>query len=82
MGSEMCIRDRTFADAKSAAEEEMLDENEIAWIAKAAGGKKRGWFKDIGRMESLAKNVIAPNFKSFDKEFKTVTKSLIKWAQN
>lgn len=72
----------TFADAKSAAEEEMLDENEIAWIAKAAGGKKRGWFKDIGRMESLAKNVIAPNFKSFDKEFKTVTKSLIKWAQN
>lgn len=71
----------TFDDAKDAAYGEFLDEEDIAFIAKAAGGKK-GWFKDIGRMESLSRNVIAPNFSSFEKDFKKLTKSLFKWASN
>lgn len=65
--------------AKSLADLDCLSLEQKAWIAKAAGGKK-GWFKDIGRMESLAREVIGPHFKEFDTPFKTVVQSIIGWA--
>lgn len=71
----------TFEDAKNAAKEEILNNDQIEWIAKASGGK-RGWFKDIGRMEYLARHVVAPNFSAFTEDFKKLVKSLIDWASN
>lgn len=68
-----------FENAKSFADLGSLLPEQKAWIAKAAGGKK-GWFKDIGRMESLAREVIGPQFNGFDEPFKTVVKSIVTWA--
>ncbi|MDX0426262.1 AAA family ATPase [Sinorhizobium medicae] len=68
-----------FEDAKSFAEMDCLSSEQKAWIAKAAGGKK-GWFKDIGRMEALAREVVGPRFEDFDEPFKKVLKSIIMWA--
>ncbi|MFK4064085.1 ATP-dependent nuclease [Brucella anthropi] len=68
-----------FEAAKFLADQDRLLPEQKVWIAKAAGGKK-GWFKDIGRMELLAREVIGPQFKEFDVAFKTVVQSLIRWA--
>lgn len=64
--------------AKTLADVGCLTLQQKEWIAKAAGGKK-GWFKDIGRMESLACDVIAPQIKDFDAPFKTVVHSILTW---
>lgn len=68
-----------FEIAKSFAELGILLPEHRAWIAKAAGGKK-GWFKDIARMESLARDVIAPQLKDFSEPFRTVVADIVKWA--
>lgn len=68
-----------FEYAKSLADLDCLLPEQKVWIAKGAGGKK-GWFKDIGRMEYLAREVIGPQFKDFDVPFKTVVQSIINWA--
>ncbi|TGQ43694.1 MULTISPECIES: ATP-binding protein [unclassified Mesorhizobium] len=65
--------------AEALADLDCLSPEQKSWIAKAAGGKK-GWFKDAGRMEFLAREVIGPRFKDFDVPFKTVAKSIIAWA--
>ncbi|TWC88880.1 putative ATP-dependent endonuclease of OLD family [Rhizobium sp. SJZ105] len=65
--------------AKSLAASDCLSPEQKMWIAKAAGGKK-GWFKDIGRMESLARDVIGPQFKEFGAPFKIVVQSILAWA--
>lgn len=69
----------TFNDAKDYAKIEVLSEEQIGFLASASGGK-RGWFKDIDRMEFLARNVIAPNFKSFDSNFRRVVSDILRWA--
>lgn len=69
----------TLEDAKTLADIGCLTLQQKGWIAKAAGGKK-GWFKDIGRMESLARDVIAPRFREFDTPFRTVVQSILTWV--
>lgn len=69
----------SYNDANILAKSGSLDTERKEWIAKAAGGKK-GWFKDVGRMEALARYVIAPNFKTFDKQFQSTVISILNWA--
>jgi len=69
----------TLEDGKTLADIGCLTLQQKGWIAKAAGGKK-GWFKDIGRMEFLARGVIAPQFKDFETPFKTVVQAILAWT--
>lgn len=68
-----------FAGAKILADVGCLTPQNKTWIAKAAGGK-RGWFKDVGRMETLAREVIGPRADEFDEPFTDVVNAILGWA--
>ncbi len=49
-------------------------------IARSAGGKN-AWFKTVGHMEHLARNILAPNFTGVSEGFKAKVNALLVWAQ-
>ncbi|TAY34692.1 DUF2813 domain-containing protein [Rhizobium leguminosarum] len=52
-------------------------------LGSAAGGNKEGkksWFKTVGEMEEIGRNVIVPHFAESDKEFRRVVKELRDWS--
>ncbi|WP_274427298.1 ATP-dependent nuclease [Chelativorans sp. YIM 93263] len=51
-----------------------------AIIARAAGGKN-AWFKSVGAMESVAREIIAPNFDGVTEDFKAKVNALLVWGQ-
>jgi hypothetical protein len=72
--------DLNFEEAVSRTAREILTQSEKETLGRAAGGKN-GWFKDIDRMEQLARKVIAPHFKDFDEDFRKVVLGLVAWQK-
>ncbi len=58
---------------------ERFNENHRAVLAKAAN--KKSWFKDIEPAESIARNIIAPNYQSFSPILTNTLSGLYQWAQ-
>jgi putative ATP-dependent endonuclease of OLD family len=45
-----------------------------------ASGKKSGWFKTVGAMERVAREIIAPRAATIDPEFRATVNSIRKWC--
>lgn len=67
-----------FKQAQAMSSDGTLTQEQKQMLGKAAGGKS-GWFKDVDRMEQLARKVIGKNIKAFDDDFRVLVRSLIKW---
>ena len=50
-------------------------------IVTACTTKKNPWFKTVGRMEHVARNVLAPNFGNVSEDFQNRVNALLAWAQ-
>ncbi|MBC55306.1 MAG: ATP-dependent endonuclease [Confluentimicrobium sp.] len=50
-------------------------------IVAACTTKRNPWFKTIGRMEYVARNVLAPNFGNVSEDFQNRVNALLAWAQ-
>ncbi|MCS4092633.1 ATP-dependent endonuclease [Rhizobium sp. BK176] len=54
-------------------------------LGNAAGGNKdnkKAWFKSVGEMEEVARDLVMPSVRETDKEFISVLVSLRKWCLN
>lgn len=50
-------------------------------LVAACTTKKNPWFKTVGRMEQMARNILAPNFGDVSEDFQTRVNALLGWAQ-
>ena len=51
-------------------------------LAKASSGKSTPWFKNVSAMEELGRDVIGPNLKNSQKDFRLLINKVMKWARN
>lgn len=73
----------SFDDALELARNDTLTSEQRAILGKAAGSSKsssKGWFKNVDKAERLARDVLAPNFKSLGEGFRTVVADVLKWT--
>lgn len=69
----------TFDSAMQSAEHKTLAHDQKMILAKAAGGKK-GWFKNVAKMEGLIVTVIQPNVQSLAPDFQIALRSMWEWV--
>jgi|TARA_R110002051_G_scaffold308213_1_gene379754 hypothetical protein len=62
------------------SQQQTLTGDQRVVVARAAGGKN-GWFKSVGDMEHVAKEILAPNFAGVTEGFKARVNNLLIWAQ-
>lgn len=51
-------------------------------LGKAAKSKSNSWFKTVGHMETVARDIICPDLGNATPEFQGVIRSIFDWAQN
>lgn len=62
------------------SQQHTLTGDQRAVVARAAGGKN-GWFKSVGLMEHVAKEILASKFAGVTEGFKARVNNLLIWAQ-
>ncbi len=73
----------TFARVEEELEKGELSQEARNALGCAAGGNKEGkkaWFKTVGEMEQIGREVIWPNLNGSDKEFKDAVIALRRWC--
>jgi hypothetical protein len=56
-----------------------LSETNRAVLGRASRTKKGGWFKTVGWMEDVARDVVAPAYQQTEQGFKDVMNSVGQW---
>ena len=51
-------------------------------LGVASSSKSNPWFKNVSTMEEIGRDIVGPNLKSSDKEFRIRVNTLFKWARN
>ena len=49
-------------------------------LGKAARTKKNGWFKSVGWMENVARDMVGPSLPDSEEEFRSLVESIFTWA--
>ena len=49
-------------------------------LAKASSGKNAPWFKSVGAMEEIGRNVVGPALSEVDEDFRRIVGALFDWA--
>tara|TARA_R110000772_G_scaffold171189_1_gene283203 strand:- start:3739 stop:5472 length:1734 start_codon:yes stop_codon:yes gene_type:complete len=58
-----------------------VDAAQRSFIVTASGRKKNSWFKTVGRMEHVAREILAPNFSDASESLKGRVNAPLVWAQ-
>jgi hypothetical protein len=60
----------------------LLDEfsTDVRQVLARAAGSKSGWFKTVGRMEQVARRIVAPDLANADAAFTAILESIFTWA--
>lgn len=53
-----------------------------ATLARASQTKKSGWFKSVGWMEDVARDIVGPDLPNADPDFVAIIRSIGAWANN
>lgn len=69
-----------FHAIRSSAVNDQTTDQEIDWLISAVTTKKNSWFKSVGRMERLSREIIGPEIKKMSDDFRDVVRQIFKWA--
>lgn len=65
----------------SSCDGELTDELRSV-LGKAAKSKKAGWFKTVGAMETIAREIVGPDLADAHEDFREVIVSIFSWCDN